>query len=206
MAAAGKARPATPCREAVRGDARWDRIADHDPARSSLLVSGHYLAERPLGLLDFFVTWGIIAILVAVRDALTRYFVPRERRVSPRRLEQGDRGRGSGDRADEQIGMVGADHGRPRDPHGLRDDRQALPLGGRAQGCRTAPHREAPIGVFDSGVGGLTVLHECLVSLPEEDYLYLGDDARFPYGARSRTTCASASSATRASCSTAARS
>ena len=36
-----------------------------------------------------------------------------------------------------------------------------------------------------SGVGGLTVLHECLVSLPEEDYVYLGDDARFPYGARS---------------------
>ena len=43
---------------------------------------------------------------------------------------------------------------------------------------------ELPIAVFDSGVGGLTVLHECLVSLPEEDYVYLGDDARFPYGAR----------------------
>ena len=42
-----------------------------------------------------------------------------------------------------------------------------------------------PIAVFDSGVGGLTVLHECLVSLPEEDYVYLGDDARFPYGAKS---------------------
>jgi glutamate racemase len=41
-----------------------------------------------------------------------------------------------------------------------------------------------PIAVFDSGVGGLTVLHECLVSLPEEDFLYLGDDARFPYGAK----------------------
>ena len=46
------------------------------------------------------------------------------------------------------------------------------------------PDRALPIGVFDSGVGGLTVLHEFLVSLPEEDYLYLGDDARFPYGAR----------------------
>ena len=44
--------------------------------------------------------------------------------------------------------------------------------------------RELPIAMFDSGVGGLTVLHECLVSLPEEDYVYLGDDARFPYGAR----------------------
>jgi glutamate racemase len=38
--------------------------------------------------------------------------------------------------------------------------------------------------VFDSGVGGLTVLHELLVSLPTEDYLYLGDTARFPYGDR----------------------
>jgi glutamate racemase len=39
-----------------------------------------------------------------------------------------------------------------------------------------------PIAVFDSGVGGLTVLHELMVSLPEEDYLYLGDSAHFPYG------------------------
>ncbi|HEX7293973.1 MAG TPA: glutamate racemase [Solirubrobacterales bacterium] len=36
--------------------------------------------------------------------------------------------------------------------------------------------------MFDSGVGGLTVLHECLVSLPEEDYVYLGDTEWFPYG------------------------
>jgi glutamate racemase len=41
-----------------------------------------------------------------------------------------------------------------------------------------------PVAVFDSGVGGLTVLHELLVSLPTEDYLYLGDTARFPYGDR----------------------
>ena len=45
--------------------------------------------------------------------------------------------------------------------------------------------RERPIAVFDSGVGGLTVLHELLVQLPGEDYLYLGDTARFPYGSRS---------------------
>lgn len=43
---------------------------------------------------------------------------------------------------------------------------------------------EQPIGVFDSGVGGLTVLHELLVSLPSEDYVYLGDNARLPYGDR----------------------
>ncbi len=48
-----------------------------------------------------------------------------------------------------------------------------------------APDPSLPIAVFDSGVGGLTVLHECLVSLPEEDYFYLGDDARFPYGTKS---------------------
>jgi glutamate racemase len=38
--------------------------------------------------------------------------------------------------------------------------------------------------MFDSGVGGLTVLHECLVSLPEEDFVYHGDTAMFPYGTR----------------------
>jgi glutamate racemase len=41
-----------------------------------------------------------------------------------------------------------------------------------------------PIGVFDSGVGGLTVLHECLVTVPHEDFVYLGDHARLPYGPR----------------------
>ncbi len=41
---------------------------------------------------------------------------------------------------------------------------------------------DRPVAVFDSGVGGLTVLHELLVRLPQEDYLYLGDTARFPYG------------------------
>jgi glutamate racemase len=43
-----------------------------------------------------------------------------------------------------------------------------------------------PIGVFDSGVGGLTVLHECLVTLPHEDFLYFGDSdpGRFPYGTK----------------------
>lgn len=43
---------------------------------------------------------------------------------------------------------------------------------------------ERAIGVFDSGVGGLTVLHECLVTMPHEDFVYLGDHARLPYGPR----------------------
>jgi glutamate racemase len=41
-----------------------------------------------------------------------------------------------------------------------------------------------PIGIFDSGAGGLTVLHECLVTLPHEDFVYLGDGERCPYGPR----------------------
>jgi glutamate racemase len=44
-----------------------------------------------------------------------------------------------------------------------------------------------PIGIFDSGAGGLTVLHECLVTLPHEDFVYLGDGARCPYGPRPRS-------------------
>jgi glutamate racemase len=46
--------------------------------------------------------------------------------------------------------------------------------------------RLRPIGVFDSGIGGLTVLHELLVALPHEDFVYLGDTERFPYGERSQ--------------------
>jgi glutamate racemase len=52
-----------------------------------------------------------------------------------------------------------------------------------------APDRaahERPVAVFDSGVGGLTVLHELLVALPSEDFVYLGDTARFPYGDKSQ--------------------
>jgi glutamate racemase len=48
------------------------------------------------------------------------------------------------------------------------------------------PDTSGPVALFDSGVGGLTVLHECLVSIPHEDFLYLGDTARFPYGERSQ--------------------
>ena len=45
---------------------------------------------------------------------------------------------------------------------------------------------DRPIGIFDSGAGGLTVLHECLVTLPHENFVYLGDGARCPYGPRPR--------------------
>ena len=42
-----------------------------------------------------------------------------------------------------------------------------------------------PIGVFDSGYGGLTILDKIREVLPEYDYIYLGDNARAPYGTRS---------------------
>src|ERR1700730_7377658 len=45
-----------------------------------------------------------------------------------------------------------------------------------------------PIGVFDSGYGGLTVLKEIVSKLPQYDFIYLGDNARSPYGARSFET------------------
>jgi len=45
--------------------------------------------------------------------------------------------------------------------------------------------KHAPIGVFDSGYGGLTVLKELIETLPQYDFLYLGDNARTPYGTRS---------------------
>jgi glutamate racemase len=46
------------------------------------------------------------------------------------------------------------------------------------------------IGVFDSGVGGLTVLRELVRQLPSADYLYFGDTARLPYGSKSKGTVA----------------
>lgn len=51
---------------------------------------------------------------------------------------------------------------------------------------------EAPlkIGVFDSGVGGLTVLHALLREVPVAEYVYLGDTARLPYGSKSQATIA----------------
>ncbi|MBW0161570.1 MAG: glutamate racemase [Sediminibacterium sp. Gen4] len=47
---------------------------------------------------------------------------------------------------------------------------------------------QQPIGVFDSGYGGLTILKELVKTLPEYDYLYMGDNARAPYGPRSFDT------------------
>jgi len=45
-----------------------------------------------------------------------------------------------------------------------------------------------PIGIFDSGVGGLTVFREIRKKLPEKDIIYFGDTARVPYGSKSKNT------------------
>src|SRR6266403_995821 len=50
------------------------------------------------------------------------------------------------------------------------------------------PQSEAPIGIFDSGVGGLTVFRAIEQRLPNESLIYLGDTARIPYGVRSAAT------------------
>lgn len=47
--------------------------------------------------------------------------------------------------------------------------------------------KNAPIGVFDSGLGGISVLRELRALMPAEDYLYLGDDKNAPYGSRSES-------------------
>ena len=48
--------------------------------------------------------------------------------------------------------------------------------------------KTAPIGVFDSGVGGLTVAREIMRNLPHEKIVYFGDTARVPYGSKSKET------------------
>ena len=58
---------------------------------------------------------------------------------------------------------------------------------------RTALHnnrdrRDRAIGIFDSGIGGLTVLREIKRILPREDIIYFGDTARVPYGTKSKAT------------------
>jgi Glutamate racemase len=52
----------------------------------------------------------------------------------------------------------------------------------------TALIKDAPIGVFDSGIGGLTVAREIIRQIPNEKIIYLGDTARMPYGSKSKET------------------
>src|SRR6516225_12292496 len=69
------------------------------------------------------------------------------------------------------------------------DRRRKVPAvavsGRRRPGVAAADNRARPIGVFDSGIGGLTVLQALTETLPGEDFIYLGDTARLPYGTKS---------------------
>jgi glutamate racemase len=65
-----------------------------------------------------------------------------------------------------------------RSPNGYRAPASAR--GGRSSNIAA----ERPIGVFDSGIGGLTVLKELVAVLPRENFIYLGDTARLPYGTK----------------------
>jgi glutamate racemase len=65
---------------------------------------------------------------------------------------------------------------------------KVVSLNGRARSRAAgavADNRARAIGVFDSGIGGLTVLKELVEALPAEDFIYLGDTARLPYGTKS---------------------
>src|SRR5215468_10515946 len=66
---------------------------------------------------------------------------------------------------------------KPRTPH------RATPSAGNGKASLRPADRA--IGVFDSGIGGLTVLRALVEELPNEDFVYLGDTARLPYGTKS---------------------
>ena len=72
----------------------------------------------------------------------------------------------------------------PVSPHPARDAERSLHALDREK-SEPEGKAEAPIGVFDSGVGGLTILSALRQELPNENYIYLGDTAHCPYGARS---------------------
>jgi glutamate racemase len=70
----------------------------------------------------------------------------------------------------------------------VKTENRELLLGARPPSVTIAPVNSAPLGFFDSGVGGLTVVRAAQELLPAEDILYLGDTARLPYGSKSPET------------------
>src|SRR6185369_691499 len=79
--------------------------------------------------------------------------------------------------------------GTKRDPRSGRVWRGGSHGGARAASLeRRMIDRDAPLGVFDSGLGGLTVVRALRAALPNEDIVYLGDTARVPYGTKAPGT------------------
>src|SRR5665213_41593 len=58
----------------------------------------------------------------------------------------------------------------------------------RESAALSAKNKKQPIGIFDSGMGGLTVMRALSARLPNENFIYLGDTARLPYGTKSADT------------------
>ena len=82
--------------------------------------------------------------------------------------------------------MAGQERNRPASRGGARKAPAAKIAASDGRMARDAADaRMRPIGVFDSGIGGLTVLKELIALLPGEDFVYLGDTARLPYGSKS---------------------
>lgn len=76
----------------------------------------------------------------------------------------------------------------PEDPGMESDSGWPLPSRIRGTPLQTAKPSALPIGIFDSGIGGLTVVRQIHRVLPNEDLVYLGDTARVPYGTKSPST------------------
>ncbi len=75
-----------------------------------------------------------------------------------------------------------------RNPESSSRREKVVSINGRVRprsGIAAVDNRARAIGVFDSGIGGLTVLRELVEALPAEDFIYLGDTARLPYGTKS---------------------
>ncbi len=66
--------------------------------------------------------------------------------------------------------------------------RDGFPPRSERKSKRQMPFADVPIGVFDSGIGGLTVYRALRAQLPDENFVYLGDTARLPYGTKSKET------------------
>src|ERR1700738_5362085 len=84
------------------------------------------------------------------------------------------------------MNMVNMQAQQPFFPHPARDAERSLHALDREK-SESEGKTEAPIGVFDSGAGGLTILSALRQELPGENYIYFGDTAHCPYGVRHET-------------------
>ncbi len=94
--------------------------------------------------------------------------------------------RGSNGRGRRGAGGAGTSAGAANGRNGRARPEGGSPARALSAARAAIDNRARPIGVFDSGIGGLTVLRTLVDLLPHEDFIYLGDTARLPYGTKSR--------------------